>query len=246
MRFRTTGIVLYEQSVSENDKLVTLLTSQKGVVRAFARGAKNPSNRKSAGTQQFCYSEFDLYLSTKNVLSVQEAMPIETFFNLRTNIKSISLAQYFCEIMIELAPREENSDDFLKLILNSLFLLMNEKRTPNFLKPVFELRLLSLSGYMPNIVACDRCAEFQTETMFFSVYKGCLFCEKCNTDKYNFPLSISCVTAMRHVCFSDISKLYSFSLKENALKQFSEITEKYLLTVTQRKYKTLDFYKITE
>lgn len=243
MHIKTSGVVLKEQSINENDKLVTLLTRTNGVVRAFARGAKSPKNRKNAGTQIFCYCDFDLYFGN-NVYCVEEAIPKNTFFDMRNDIKSLALAQYFCELMQELAPREENSEDYLKLILNTNYLLMTAKKEADLLKPIFEMRLLALSGYMPSVVACCRCGAYETETMFFDTAKGELYCDKCVKSQYFAPLSMSCVQAMRHVVFSDDDKIYSFSLKGKALEEFKEASERYLLTVTMRNYKTLEFYKM--
>ena len=243
MHIKTSGVVLKEQSINENDKLVTLLTLSNGVVRAFARGAKSPKNRKNAGTQLFCYCDFDLYFGN-NVYCVEEALPRKSFFDLRNDIKALALAQYFCELMQELAPREENSDDYLKLILNSNYLLMTGKKEPQLLKPIFELRLLSLSGYMPSVVSCCKCGEYESDIMYFDTSKGELYCDKCNQNKYFAPLSISTVAAMRHVVFSEDKKIYSFSLSKKAALDFEETVERYLLSVTMRNYKTLDFYKM--
>lgn len=243
MHIKTPGVVLKEQSINENDKLVTLLTLTNGVVRAFARGAKSPKNRKNAGTQLFCYCDFDLYFGN-NVYCVEEAVPKKTFFNLRNDIKGLALAQYFCELMQELAPREENSEEYLKLILNTDYLLMTGKKSPQFLKPVFELRLLSLSGYMPSVVSCCKCGEFESDIMYFDTSKGELYCSKCIGSQYYVPLSLSTVAAIRHVVFSDDKRVYSFSLGENAARDFEETVERYLLTVTMRNYKTLEFYKM--
>ncbi len=245
MHFRTLGIVIREQTISENDKLVTLLTQKKGVIRAFARGAKSPKSNKNAGTQQFCYCDFDIY-SGNNVFAVEEAVVKETFFSLRGNIKNLALAQYFCELVYELAPREEEAGEYMKILLNANFLLSNSKREASLLKPVIELRLLSMSGYMPHIVACNVCGGFESDTMYFSTSKGELYCSECNKNKYNAPVSVSVVAAMRHVAFSETDKLFSFNLKGDSLKTFGEVTEQYLLHVTMRNYKTLDFYKMVE
>lgn len=243
MHIKTSGVVLKEQSINENDKLVTLLTLSNGVVRAFARGAKSPKNRKNAGTQLFCYCDFVLYYG-KNVYCVEEAIPKKTFFELRNDIKALALAQYFCELMQELAPREENSEEYLKLILNTDYLLMSGKKEPELLKPIFELRLLSISGYMPSVVSCGGCGEYETQTMYFDTFGGGLYCEKCGEGTYYAPLSLSAVAAMRHVVFSDENKIYSFSLTGKSRDEFEETIERYLLNVTMRNYKTLEFYKM--
>ena len=51
------------------------------------------------------------------------------------------------------------------------------------------------------------------------------------------------VTAMRYICYSSDDKLFSFSLSNENYASLSAVTEKYLLAQTNKKYKTLDFYK---
>ena len=41
MRIQTKGLILTEQSVGESDKLVTVLTERDGIIRCFAKNAKN-------------------------------------------------------------------------------------------------------------------------------------------------------------------------------------------------------------
>ena len=243
MHLSTDGIVIREKGTGESDRYVTLLTREYGVLHAFARGAKSVKSEKQSGTQIFAYARFCITRG-KDAYVVTEAQPLEVFFALPEDIERLSLAQYFCELMQELAPREENSEDYLKLILNSNYLLMEGKKEPQLLKPVFELRLLALSGYMPSVVSCSSCGAYETETMFFDTAKGELYCSDCCNNQYFAPVSISAVQAMRHVIFSDDKKIYSFSLGKKAGLEFEETAERYLLSVTMRNYKTLDFYKM--
>lgn len=245
MHIRTNGIVIREQTISENDKLVTLLTQEKGVIRAFAHGAKSPKNRKSVATQLFCYCDFNIY-SGRGIFSVEEAVVKETFFGLRNSIQALALGQYFCELAAELSPREEPAGEYLKLLLNACYMLVSGKRDRRLLKPIVELRFLAMAGYMPDLLGCASCRKFESDVMYFNSARGELFCDECNTGKTNIPISISTVTAMRHVAFSENEKLFSFNLKPAAMREFNDTVEEYLLRVTMRKYKTLDFYKITE
>jgi DNA repair protein RecO (recombination protein O) len=65
----------------------------------------------------------------------------------RQDIEKLSLAAYLCELLAQLATQNENANDFLRLMLNSLYLLEKDKRTVDFIKPLFELRCLSIAGY---------------------------------------------------------------------------------------------------
>lgn len=242
MRTNTDGLILKEQNIGEKDKLVTVLTRHNGLVRAFVRGAKSVNNRKNSSTGMFCFSKLCLY-KTKESYIIDEAEPIELFFELRNDLEKLSLAQYFSELIMTLVQEDEPAEEYLRLILNSLHFLAKGKMPIEQVKAITELRLMCNAGYMPNLVACDRCGEYETDTMYFDVEDGLLYCENCMSNSMLFPLDIGLIKALRHIAFSDFEKIYSFKMEEQALPDLSYITEKYLLSKLQRNFKTLEFYK---
>ncbi len=242
MRTNTDGLILKEQNIGEKDKLVTVLTRHNGLVRAFVRGAKSFKNRKNSATGMFCYSKLSLY-QTKESYIIDEAEPIELFFGLREDLEKISLAQYFGELIITLVQEDEPAEEYLRLILNSLHFLATDKMPTEQIKAITELRLMCIAGFMPNLIACDRCGEYETNTMYFDVEDGLLYCENCVPSDMIFQLDIGLIKALRHIAFSDFEKIYSFKMEEYALPDLSYITEKYLLSKLQRNFKTLEFYK---
>lgn len=242
MRLNTEGLIIKEQTVGESDRLVTVLTAELGIIRAFVRNAIKVKSRLQSATQLMSYSRLSVYRGRDSYI-IDEAEPKEVFFGLRENIEKITLAQYFCELCYELAPEEDKADRFLSLVLNALYLLSENKGKPDVIKSVVELRMLGLAGYLPNLVACEKCGEFETDTMFFDIATGNLYCEKCRGNANAKALSIGVVTAMRHICYAEPKKIFNFKLSENGEKMLSEITEQYLFSRTNRRYKTLEFYK---
>lgn len=243
MNIKTDGIILRETMTGEQDRLVTVLTRSNGVIKAFVNGARNPKSKNVSSTGLLCYSDFMISKSQKGVYVIKEATAKELFFSLREDIVNLSLAQYFAELTYELSPREEDSSEFLSLILNSLYLLSTGKRDRKTIKSTIELRMLSLAGYMPSIICCENCGAFESDVMYFSPYSGELYCELCRGAQRLTRLSIGTVTAMRHICFSDSDKIFNYRLPTDGLNALSSVTEKYLIYITSRKYKTLDFYK---
>lgn len=241
MRTNTDGLILKEQNIGEKDKLVTVLTRHNGLVRAFVRGAKSFKNRKNSATGMFCYSKLSLYKS-KDSYIIDEAEPLETFFGLRDDLDKISLAQYFSELAISLVQEEEPAEEYLRLILNSLHFLSKGTMPNEQVKAITELRMMCIAGFMPNLIACERCGEYETNTMYFDVEDGLLYCENCISSQALFSLDIGLVKALRHIAFSDFEKIYSFKMEDYAIQDLSYITEKYLLSKLQRNFKTLEFY----
>lgn len=242
MRTNTDGLILKEQNIGEKDKLVTVLTRHNGLLRAFVRGAKGINNRKNSATGMFCYSRLSVY-KTKNSYIIDEAQPVEVFFGLREDLRKISLAQYLSQLIQSLANEEEPSEEYLRLLLNSFYFLSKDKYPPEQIKAVTELRAACIAGYMPSLVACEKCGEYETPVMYMDLENGVLYCENCAGSSALFPLEIGIVRALRHIAFSDFEKIYSFKMQESALDDLAYITEKYILSKLQQNFKTLDFYR---
>ncbi|MBO5896650.1 MAG: DNA repair protein RecO [Clostridia bacterium] len=237
------GLVIREQSVGESDRLITVLTARYGLVRAFSRGAKKTKSKKLAATALLAYSDFT-FVKTRDAYSVEDALVKEVFFELRNDVEKTSLAQYFCELANEFCEEEFESEEILRLFLNALWLLKGDKKAPSFIKAVTELRLMALSGYMPALVGCDTCGEYESEYMYFSPESGKIYCKDCSPVGDIHCLGASVVQAMRYVSLSDFERIFSFNLNDESLASFCEICEYYLLNKTQRKFKTLDFYRV--
>ncbi len=242
MQITTDGLVLRENSVKENDRIITVLTRDCGVLHAYSVGARKVKSKKNASTSLLAYSKFS-FSGNEDKLRVDDAVPIEMFFELRGDILKISVAQYFCELLQALAPIEENTEDYLRLALNSLHLLSKNDINPHLIKAIFELRIMTLSGYQPDLTACADCGEFQKDKLFLDISNGVILCGDCIDGEAAglTPLDKSVLAAMRHIVYSDFSKLFSFSLGAENTKILSNITEKYLCDKTERSYKSLDF-----
>lgn len=241
MQTKTQGLVIREQTVGESDRLVTLLTADYGLVKAFVRRAKNIKSNNVSATSLFAYSEFTLYRS-REAYVVDSAVANEVFFDLRKDINALSLAQYFVQLAYFLCAEEQPAPDTLRLLLNALHLLCKGKKNHKLIKSVVELRMLALGGYMPNLLACYRCGTYESEVMYFDVQEGCIYCKDCfRNNALTAPLGV--ITAMRYICLSDLGKVFSFNIGEENMNILSDITEKYTLSRIDGRLTTLDFYK---
>ena len=162
MTVKTHGIVLAQTPLSSQDKRLTLLTSDLGLVDAIARNVSGARSKLSASSEVLAYNDFCLFKGKSGYI-VNSADLENNFYGLREDLVNLSLAGYFCELTRFVLPSEEGGGEILRLLLNTLYLLEKRKRTQTFLKPVYELRLLSLSGFAPNLENCCICGENEIE-----------------------------------------------------------------------------------
>lgn len=246
MKFMTNGLIVKEQNIGEKDKLITALTDSHGIVKAFAHGAKDIKSAKRAGTGLLAYSRLTLHKS-KDSYIVGDARTIKIFSGLGKTIEGMYCAQYFCELAASLCPKEQEAGEQLRVVLNALYLLSENKRDMRVVKPCVELRMMCLSGYMPDIMMCRDCGEYEKESMFFLPRSGQLVCRGCyeekNCSEHRIALNRATLTALRHCCYADMEKLFGFSLPDSDLRTLNFCSEEYIRFILEKNFKTLKFLK---
>ncbi len=235
----TEGLIIREfNGVGEADRFITVLTKEKGVVRAAVRGARRIKSRSGAATGLLMFSRLRLMVG-RDTYVVEDAQPLKTFFGLREDIEKTALAQYFCELAGALCPADEPAPDTLQLLLRALQYIEGNTRPPLLLKAAVEWRLLCEAGYMPALNGCAVCA--QPDCAHFSVAAGQLYCPD-HIAADTVPLSAGTLAAMRFVATCPIEKCLQFSLGESSLQQFAQVAETFLKAQLGRSFKTLEFY----
>lgn len=241
--FNSDGIILKISKTGESDRICTLLTRDRGVIRAFAKCAERPKNKLHSSTNLFCYGRFSFF-EGRDSLRISECKLQENFYNLGRDIESLSLASYFSELIIYTVMEEVESESYLRLLLNTLYFLSLGEKDKTALKSIFELRLSVILGYAPDIVACKSCGKFRSAVMYFNVKNGALYCEKCKVPG-SVPCSESVVNALRHIVLSDLRSLFTLKADGETNKTLSLICEKYILNILGRTPSSLVFYKET-
>ena len=239
------GIVLKERSVGEQDKFIDILTRESGVLEVSVKGAKKINGRSGSSSQLLAYSRFCID-KRGNYLYLNSAEPIHIFYGLRDSLKKISLASYFAEVLRFCIRPEAQNGDVMRLMLNCLHYLENGERDEKLLKAVFELRLMSETGYMPDVVACRSCGVFEPEELFFCIGNGGFYCADCfesGASEDHMKIKLPVLSAVRHIVLSDFDRLFNFRVSESTQQSLSALAESYLLTHLERSFGTLDFYK---
>ena len=241
LRITTDGLVIKETNIRDNDRMITIITRDLGVITAFVRGVKSIKSKRGSATSLLSFSNFNLELKG-DTYTVTEASTNKVFFGAGSDIVTLTVAQYFCELCNVFRPYEKESEEFLRLILNSLHFLTENKRSAELIKAITELRVAVIAGYAPNIVACDGCGEFEDAVMYFNLQDGTLYCSECHNDKC-ISVTLTVLQAMRHIVYSKFEQLYSFEIPETAAKELSQLTEKYVTYQTEHRFTTLEFLR---
>ena len=248
------ALVIREIDYGENDKLLTLLTAERGALTVTVKGAKSIRNKNSSSAQLLCYSEFTLK-ERNGYYTLTEASLIEQFFHLRHDMEAFALAQYVSEVCHSVSVENESGAELLSLALNTLYMLCRSDRPVELVRAAFELRCAVVLGLCPDVSSCRMCGD-DKENAYLDVMNGSLVCSDCfGTDEDErerralgtatvlLPVSDSVLKAMRYVISASPKRIFSFSIPDTQVADMSRVCEKYLLNQLGRGFKTLDFYK---
>jgi DNA repair protein RecO (recombination protein O) len=237
-RVKARAIVARRADYSESNCMLTLFAEGLGVISACVYAVNSKKSRLRAVSQPLCFAEFLLVKPKGDIYRVESAEIIETFYPISEDIQKLALAGYFLDVLGDNFSASDT--EILGLILNTLYALAYKGIECSLAKAVFELKIMQYSGYEPNLDACIKCGSKDNLEAFD--FSGGTVCTSCKTHgaKDVFP---DVADAMRYILKSDTKRLFSFVLPQNAEKNLSQICEGYILSKSEKHYKSLEYYK---
>lgn len=242
------GLVIGETKLGDNKKYIRVLTGEYGRISVIAHGASSIKSRHFAAVRLFTYSSFVL-TKRRESYTLREAALIKSFFSLAHDAKSLALASYIVSVAEYVAAEGEDMGALMSLTLNSLYVLAESDKPRDIIKAAFELKCASVIGFAPALVACSHCgADISHEDVYMRVNAGDVVCEKCKDklppDEHELfaPLSPALTSALRYIEYSDIKKIFSFSLPSEEARRLGDVCESYLCAHIETDFPALAVY----
>ena len=243
MNITVEALVLRTVNYRESDKILTVLTRDRGCLTVKATGARRKGSRLGSCTQLFCHSELSLY-ERDGRFTLDEGDVKNQFYGLSMDLEKMALASYFAQVLLSEPEDGPGNPDVLRLALNSFYALEKGLYPHATIKAAFELRYMAMNGYAPDLSACAACGK-TGQGGYIDTASGLLVCPVCirPTGYGVLPMDEPALGAARYILGCDLKKLFSFKLPEKSMAFLARFCEDYLLDKTEQGYKTLDFYK---
>ncbi len=232
---KTKGIILAQNNMGDNDKMVTLLTPDLGKIGCAAKGARRPKSALMSGTQFLCFGEFLIYKGV-NSYSINSCEPIEIFYNIRLDVDKLKCAAEIAKIVNDVTDENQNTYKILQLTLNTIYMISESDKDLNLILSIFKLRLLSIIGFRPIIEKCASCNE-KEKLNYFSLRDNGLKCTPCaKSDKSAIKLSDTTVKAIKYIIWAEPKKIFSFDMSEENKMELKLLTKTYLNKCLEKEY----------
>lgn len=177
--YRDEAVVLRTQRLGEADRIVTLLTRERGRLRAVAKGVRRTSSRFGARVEPF--SHVELQLATGRTFEV--LTQVQSLSLLRDRIAADYPRYTAGSAMLETAERltveeGEPAPAQFALLVGALRALAAGDREARLVLDSYLLRALSIAGYAPSFGVCALCGRAGPHR-YFAVAAGGMVCTEC-------------------------------------------------------------------
>lgn len=244
--FRSEAVVLRHSDYGEADRILVLYTRENGKVRAIAKGARKIRSRKAGHLEPFTRVSLQM-AQGRDMPIVTQAETIDAYLPLREDLLKTGYAAYVAE-MIDRFFYEEGENQAVYRLLTDTLERISSLPDAQLAIRYFELHLLDLLGFRPELFHCLGCGEeIQPQDQFFSIAQGGVFCPKCGASRTDvIPVSVGLLRYLRHLqrsSFAEATRIDRTPLDPTLRADMEILLQRYMSYLLERTLNTPNFLR---
>jgi DNA repair protein RecO (recombination protein O) len=185
--YQTEAVIIKKIKLGEADRILTLYTPDHGKIEAVAKGIRRPKSKLAGHLELLTYSQIRLARG-RNLDTIIGSQTIDSFMTLKNDLWLTSYGLYAGELINQFTVEHLPNPPLFQLLLQTLQHISRAVNADLSLR-YFELHLLELVGYRPQLQECVSChIELNPVVNSFCSVSGGILCPSC---KYEQPSSFS-------------------------------------------------------
>jgi DNA repair protein RecO (recombination protein O) len=195
--YKTQAVVLRRFDFGEAGKQLVVYTPNYGKLSVIAQGVKR-STSKLAGHLEPLSLGFIVAARGRNLDTVTQADTVEAFANARTDPDRVFYALLVAELLDKLTLEHEENRALWDLLVGTLRRIDSDE-DPWTAATYYQVRLLALSGYKPQLEECVECeGKLDPQAVYYSPRLGGTLCPACRmADTQAFGVSANAIKLLR-------------------------------------------------
>jgi len=242
--FRVEAVVLRHHDYGEADRLLTLYTRQLGKTRVLAKGARKIASRKAGHIEPFTQVKLQLARG-RDMLLVTQADTVDAYLPLREDLILTSQASYVLELLDRFTYVDETENPSTFRLLTDTLARLASNDDPWLVIRYYEMRLLDLLGFRPQLIHCVNCGrEIKAEDQFFSFQAGGVICPRCGKGLPQLkPINVGTLKYLRHFQRSNYRDASRARPNSEVQGEAEELMQGYFTYLLERELNTPGFLK---
>ena len=239
------AIVLRHSSVGETDRLVTLYTKNYGKLRTFARGVRKTNSKLSGYLEPLNQVSVEI-VQGRSLPLITQADMINGFYTPSTNFETIVSGCYIADCLDAFTLEGVEHQLLYHLGCSELEQIQTVENRQTQLR-FFELQLLMISGYQPELEVCLYCRKTPNRhSISFSFDAGGILCRDCKNQFTCFSISETSTKALRYLLKTETGNAQKINMSDEVHKELAYILTNYLQFVIDRRLQSLAFSRQLE
>ncbi|HAR55062.1 TPA: DNA repair protein RecO [Patescibacteria group bacterium] len=240
---KTKGIIIKRINLGEADKILTILTADRGKIRVIAKGMRKPNAKLGGFLELFRYNDYML-AEGRNLDLVTGASTIESFRQISLSLHRLGLAYYVAELIDKLVEETQDADTIFDLT-HSVFREINQQKLPiDLIKSFFELNLLSILGLRPELdkcIVCNKLIDEQAKFGFSWVLGGVLDGEHLTNDHHVVGLNKNELDLLRCLVANPCKSLQMNQSYVDDIPKITRLTNSLMEYALERQLRSRNF-----
>ncbi len=239
--YRCEAVVLKAYDYGEADKIITFVSPFAGKLRAIAKGVRRTKSRMSGHLDLFTRSSL-LLARGRQLDLVTQAETIENFRPIRDDLARSTYSHYVAELVDGFSVENLSNQPLYDLTLRALRHLCQAEDLALAAR-AFELQLLGLTGYRPQLHRCLNCSqEVEPQINRFSARMGGVLCPGCAGADTAAPIiSVRALKVMRNLQTNESATLAVSGLDQNIHHELALRLQEYVTYRLERTPRSLGF-----
>lgn len=239
--YKTEAVVLHQRKLGEADKILSLYTPYQGRFDVVAKGVRRPNSRKAGHVEVLAHTSL-LIARGRSLDIVTQSEGMESFVPLREDLARLSRAMYCVDLVGHFCAERVENDAIFCLLLETLRRLA-ERDDLDVVTRYFELQLMDLSGYRPQLASCASChATLAPVLNYYGPSAGGAVCSACRLVETSLrPLTVNALKVMRLMQRGSFSEVARLRLPASLAGEIEEHLRQHIRYLLERDVKSLGF-----
>ena len=229
------GVVIKAVDYKDSDKLVTIFSAERGLIKARVRGVKKDKAKLAFAVQPFAFIEF-MVTEKKGFYTVINATSIDQFFGLTADFDNYLFMLSCLEVLEKTVRENQVQPELFILMLNSLKSVCYDGAPAENVFIKFMLEAMKYLGFFFTLDSCSVCGgELKPAFNGFSYDYNGFVCPKCGNKNEYLELTAGEAAVLKNINQTDITKLQNlkFRSREDVLGIVSLIVKIFKLSTDQ-------------
>ncbi len=222
--YTTDAVVVRTSNLGEADRIITMVTPVHGLVRGVAKAARKPGSKLGGHLDLLRHVTVSVR-ETRTLHGLSQAATVDGFRGLRDDLDRFSRASYVSEMAERFSVENGANQPLFRLLLETLESL-EHTGNPEMAIHFFEMRLLQLSGFAPELSRCvETGAELERANHLYSADRGGLVSSEARPvgETALLPASLNTIKLLRFLSRTDIGRAGAVKPGEDEIRQLSRI-----------------------